>query len=81
MQISRVLSACMHTVLHTQNMPNLLSLSAEIHEVLQPFRVLCTLSIALPTSTNKLQIILAKKRKTKKNDHSVKARKLIPDEY
>ena len=28
------LSACMHTVLHTQNVPNLLSLSAEIHEVL-----------------------------------------------
>ena len=27
------LSACMHTGLITQNLPNLLSLSAEIHEV------------------------------------------------
>ena len=27
------LSTCMYTVLHTQNLPNLLSLSGEIHEV------------------------------------------------
>ena len=39
------LSACMHTVVHTQNLLNLLSLFAEIHEVpvLYPFIVLCTL--------------------------------------
>ena len=45
--------------------PNFLSLSAEIHEVLHPFRVFCTLRIALPTSTHKLQSILANKRKNK----------------
>ena len=47
-----VLSACMHTVLHIQNLPNLLFLSAEIHEVpvLHRFIVLCTLWIALPTN-------------------------------
>ena len=45
------MSACRHTVLHTQNLPNLLFLSAEIHEVpvLHPFLVLL---IALPTSTH-----------------------------
>jgi len=47
------LSACMHTVIHTQNLPNLLFLSAEIHElpVLHPF-IVCALWIALPTSTH-----------------------------
>ena len=54
------LSAGMHTVQHTHNLPYLLSLSAEIHEVpvLHPFILLCTLSIGLPTSTHKLQSIL-----------------------
>ena len=54
---------CMHAYCtkHTK----LLSLSSEIHKVpvLHPFRVLCTLWIALPTSTHKLQSILANKRK------------------
>ena len=61
------LSACMHTIFHAKKLPNLLSLSAEIHEVpvLHPFIVLCTLRIALPTSTHKLQIILANKSKRK----------------
>ena len=73
------LSACMHTVLHTQNLPNLLSLSAEIHEVpvLHPFIVLCTLWIALHTSTHKLQSILANKRK-RKNRPQCESAKINP---
>ena len=58
---------CMHAYCTTHT--KLLSLSAEIHKVpvLHPFIVLCTLWIALPTSTHKLQSILANKRKRKKS--------------
>ena len=68
---------CMHAYCtkHTK----LLSLSSEIHKVpvLHPFIVLCTLWIALPTSTHKLQSILANKRK-RKNRPQCESAKINP---
>ena len=68
---------CMHAYCTTHT--KLLSLSAEIHKVpvLHPFIVLCTLWIALPTSTHKLQSILANKRK-RKNRPQCESAKINP---
>ena len=77
LQIGRRCLHCMNTVLHTQNLHNLQSLSAEIHEILHPFIILCTLWIALSTSTHKLRSILANKRK-RKNGPQCESAKINP---
>ena len=73
------LSAYIHTVLHTQNLPNLLSLSAEIHEVpaLHSFIVLFSLWIVLPTSiTNYKAFCLTRERG--KNQPQCESAKIYP---